>query len=318
MTVKLGVIMDPIAQINPKKDTTLAMLLEAERRAWEIYVMHQSDVYALNGKAYGRMTETHVKDDLQNWYTSHETKEQPLTELDVILMRKDPPFNTEYIYTTYLLELAERDGVCVVNKPQSLRDANEKAYTAWFPQCCPETLISRDPKTLYHFHQQYHDVIYKPLEAMGGIEVFRVDQGALNLNVVIETLTQQGQRHIIAQRYIPEIKQGDKRILMIDGKAYPKAILRIPPEDDIRGNLAIGATAHAAELSDRDHWICEQIGPTLQEKGLLFAGIDVIGDYLTEINVTSPTCIREIDRLFNVNVAADLMDAIAARMATST
>lgn len=310
MNIKLGVVMDPIESIQVKKDSTFAMLLEAQRRRWSIYYMQQQDVYYQQGQVYGRMSSLVVEDNPKKWFELGDSHDQPLSNLDVILMRKDPPFDIEYIYTTYLLELAEKNGVLVVNKPQALRDANEKFFTAWFPQCCPPTLVTRNAAQLREFLSQHQDVIFKPLEGMGGAAVFRVKQFDSNLNVIIETLTHHQSRYIMAQRYIPEITAGDKRILMIDGKPIDYALARIPPAGDNRGNLAIGGTGVGVALNERDRWICQQVGPTLRDKGLLFVGLDVIGDYLTEINVTSPTCIRQLDEIYQLNISGILMDCI--------
>jgi glutathione synthase len=233
-----------------------------------------------------------------------------LSDLDIILMRKDPPFDMEYIYTTFLLERAEANGVLVVNKPQSLRDANEKMYTAWFPQCCPPTLVSRNAEQLRAFLQEQGDIILKPLDGMGGASIFRLQTGDPNTSVVIETLTQHQRRFIMAQQYIPEIIHGDKRILMINGEPVPYALARVPAQGETRGNLAAGGQGLGMELSERDYWICQQVGDTLRKKGLMFVGLDVIGDYLTEINVTSPTCIRELDAIYSLNISATLMDVI--------
>ncbi len=312
MAMKLAVVMDDIASINIKKDSTFAMLLEAQRRGYENYYLTQKDLFVSNGVAYGNMRSVQVQDDFDQWFELGEEKSTPLADCQIILMRKDPPFDMEYIYTTYMLELAEKAGSIVVNKPQSLRDANEKFATTWFPQCCVPTLVTRSPKQLKAFYAEHQDVIFKPLEGMGGSQVFHLKPNNSNTNVIIETLTDSGHHYIIAQRYIPEITQGDKRILIVNGEAIPYALARIPSDDDSRGNLARGATAKGIELSDRDRWICEQVGPTLKSMGLFFVGIDVIGDYLTEINITSPTCIRELDKLFDLNISAKLFDAIEA------
>ncbi|HNK33765.1 MAG TPA: glutathione synthase, partial [Plasticicumulans sp.] len=239
----------------------------------------------------------------------------PLAELDVLLMRKDPPFDLEYIYTTYLLERAEAEGVRVVNRPQSLRDANEKLFTAWFPQCCPPTLATRDMARLRGFVAEHGDAILKPLDGMGGAGIFRVRAGDANLNVIVETLTERGRRTALAQRFIPEISAGDKRILMIDGEPVPYALARIPAEGETRGNLAAGGRGVGQPLSERDRWICAQVGPELRRRGLVFVGLDVIGDWLTEINVTSPTCARELDAQFGLDIGADLMRALEATAA---
>ncbi len=314
MTIKLGVVMDPIGSINPKKDSTLAMLLAAQKRGWELYYMEQRDLFLRDGKAQAHVRRVEVRDDLNNWQTLGEVQQMALQELDTILMRKDPPFDMQFIHTTYLLELAEAAGVLVVNKPQSLRDANEKLYTAWFPQCCPPTLVSSDMKQLRSFHDEHGDIIIKPLEGMGGMSIFRLKEGDPNISVALETLTNQGTQYIMAQRFIPEITAGDKRILLVNGKPMPYALARIPAQGETRGNLAAGGRGEGVPLTQRDYWIAEQVGPTLVKKGLYFVGLDVIGDYLTEINVTSPTCIRELDAQFDLDIAGELMDCIAEKL----
>ena len=314
MTVKLGVIMDPIGSINFKKDSTLAMLLEAQQRGYELFYIEQNDLLLSDQQVYAQTSRLSVASDPANWFELEEQITIDLSTLDVILMRKDPPFDMNYIFTTYLLELAEAQGTLIVNKPQSLRDANEKLYTAWFPQCTVPTIVSSQTQTLRSFIAEQQDVILKPLDSMGGSSIFHVKQGDANTNVIIETLTLNNTKPIMAQRFIPEITQGDKRILLIDGKPIPYALARIPSATDHRANLATGGTGKGIELSERDYWICEQVAPTLKEKGLIFVGIDVIGDYLTEVNVTSPTCIRELDEQFNINISATLMDCIEEKL----
>ncbi len=312
--IKLGIVMDPIQSIKTYKDSSFAMLLEAQARGYELYYMEMNDLSLWDGEAYGRMHPLHVHDNRSDWFTLGDGVEQPLSALDVILMRKDPPFDTEYIYATYLLERAEATGVLVVNKPQSLRDANEKLYTAWFNQCTPPTLVSRRDDQLRAFLAEHGDIILKPLEGMGGSSVFRLRSGDANIGVTIELLTAHGHRYIMAQRFIPEITLGDKRILMVDGEPIPYALARLPAKGEVRANLAAGGRGEGVVLSERDRWICQQVGPTLKEKGLIFVGLDVIGDYLTEINVTSPTCIRELDKQYGINISATLMDAIEKRL----
>ena len=314
MTIKLGIVMDPITQINPVKDSSLAMLLSAQARGWQLYYMTLNDLSIAGGIAYAQCARLTVTDDVHQWYHLDASQPCPLGELDVILMRKDPPFDIEYIYTTHLLELAEHQGAWVINRPQALRDVNEKLFTTWFPECCPETLVTRDEQQLRAFLQEHKDVIFKPLEGMGGASIFRCRLGDPNLSVVIEILTQQGARFIMAQRFIPEITRGDKRILMIAGQPIPYALARVPAKGELRGNLAAGAQGVGVELSSRDRWICEQVGPVLVEKGLYFVGLDVIGAFLTEINVTSPTCIRELDHHFDLDIAGQFMDFIAAEI----
>lgn len=315
MTIKIGVIMDPIDQITYKKDSTLAMLWEAQRRGWSVHYMEQGDLFVNDGKPYAECQLLKTFENPEHWFELGEDQVMPLAELDVILMRKDPPFDLNFIYTTYILEKAEREGVLIVNNPQSLRDCNEKMFATQFPQCCTPTMVSSQRDLLVDFLQQHKDVIYKPLDGMGGSSIFHVKLGDKNTNVIIETLTQMGNRPIMAQRYIPEITAGDKRIILVDGEPIPYCLARIPMAGESRGNLAAGGTGEARPLSDRDRWICEQVAPTLKEKGLLFVGIDVIGDFLTEINVTSPTCIREIDAAYDTNIAGVLMDAIETKLA---
>ncbi|ALP51904.1 glutathione synthetase [Candidatus Tenderia electrophaga] len=314
MAIKLGVLMDPIAAIKPQKDSTLAMLLAAQQRGWQLHYLRQEDLSLRDGHIQAALRRVEVRDDAQNWYTLGEAADTRLTELDVILMRKDPPLDMQYIHTTYLLELAEAAGVLVVNKPQTLRDANEKLFTAWFPQCCPATLVSRDLAQLRSFLGEHGDIIIKPLEGMGGVSIFRLKTGDPNISVALEMLTGNGRQYIMAQRFIPEISAGDKRILLVDGEPVPYALARIPASGETRGNLAAGGRGKGIALSERDRWICAQVGPTLKQKGLLFVGLDVIGDYLTEINVTSPTCIRELDAQYGLDIAGELMDCIEAKL----
>ncbi|GMR03734.1 MAG: glutathione synthase [Gammaproteobacteria bacterium] len=312
--IKLGVVMDPIGSIKIHKDSTYAMLLEAQTRGWRIHYMEQQDLFLRDSEAFGCSRALTLYQDDSRWFEFGAETTIPLTDLDVILMRKDPPFNMEYLYTTYLLERAEVRGTLIVNKPQSLRDANEKLFTAWFPQCIPPTLVTSQASQIKGFLGEQQEIILKPLDTMGGASVFRLRRDDPNINVVIETLTDYGFRHVMAQRFIPEIKRGDKRILMVDGEPIPYALARIPIKGESRGNLAVGGKGTGVALSEHDHWICTEVGPTLREKGLLFVGLDVIGDYLTEINVTSPTCIRELDKLYSLNISATLMDAIANKL----
>ena len=314
MSKKLGVVMDPIGAINFHKDSTLAMLLTADKRGWQLYYMEQGDLFLQDGRCHARLAQLEVRADENDWFTLSDATTAPLDELDVVLMRKDPPVNMEFIYTTLLLERAEAHGTLVVNKPAAIRNANEKLYTAWFPQCCTPTRVSRDMRLLKDFHAEHGDIIVKPLDGMGGASIFRVQQQDPNLNVILETITGNGTISAMAQRYIPEITAGDKRILMIDGEPFPHALARIPASGETRGNLAVGGRGEGVDLSKRDRWICAQVGPALREQGLLFVGLDVIGDYLTEINVTSPTCIRELDKLYNADIADQLMDAIDTRL----
>lgn len=313
--IKLGIVMDPISRINIKKDSSFAMLLQAQERGYEIHYMEMADLYLLQGQARARSKILKVKHDYQSWYQFDTEQDIALSDLQVILMRKDPPFDTEYIYATYMLERAEDAGTLIINKPQSLRDANEKLYTSWFSQYTPKTLVSRDPGRLKAFYQQEQDVILKPLDGMGGASIFRLKPDDANVSVIIETLTEHGQRYAMAQRFIPEIKDGDKRILVVDGEPVPYCLARIPASGETRGNLAAGGRGEARPLSDSDWAIARAIGPTLKAKGLIFVGLDVIGDKLTEINVTSPTCIREIEAAFPVSITGMLFDAIEQRLA---
>jgi len=310
MSVKLGVVMDPISEITVKKDSTLAMLLAAQARGWSLEYMELKDLYLSDGICHGRMRPVTVRDDPEDWFDLGGAQTRPLSELDVVLMRKDPPFDMEFIYATYLLERAEQSGVLVINKPQSLRDANEKMYTAWFPQCCPPTLVTREMSRLYEFLSVEKTIIVKPLDGMGGASIFRATEGDANTNVIFETMTRHERRFIMAQRFLPEIRDGDKRVLLINGEPVPYALARVPAEGDARGNLAAGAKGVGVELSERERWIASQVGPVVRDKGLLFVGLDVIGDHLTEVNVTSPTCIRELDAIYGLDIGGQLMDAI--------
>ncbi|WP_445776471.1 glutathione synthase [Shewanella sp.] len=312
--IKLGIVMDPIRDINIKKDSSFAMLLAAQSRGYQLFYMEMHDLAMVNGKAMANMRPLTVKQDTNDWFTLGEAADTPLSELDVILMRKDPPFDTEFIYATYMLERAEEEGVLIVNKPQSLRDANEKLFTAWFAEFTPETIVTRDAKRIRAFHQLKQDIILKPLDGMGGTSIFRVKKDDPNLGVIIETLTHYGQQYAMAQAFIPEITQGDKRILVVDGEPVPFALARIPMKGETRGNLAAGGSGVAQPLSESDWKIARAIGPELKKRGLIFVGLDVIGDKLTEINVTSPTCIKEIEAAFDVDITGMLMDAIEARI----
>lgn len=311
---QLGVVMDPIEAITPYKDSTLAMLLAAQRRGWEIVYFTQNDLHVRDGAPLGDGRYLTVEDDSNRWFSYGAPWTGPLERLDALLMRKDPPFDMEYIYTTYILSLAEERGLAVFNRPSSLREMNEKAYTAWFPHCSPPTLISRSRAELLAFLDEQGAIVLKPLDGMGGRSIFIVKKGDPNTNVIIETLTDEGRRFTMAQRYLPEISDGDKRVLLIDGVPVDYALARIPAPGESRGNLAMGARGEGRKLTDRDRWLAEQIGPTLKEQGVVFAGLDVIGDYVTEINVTSPTGIRELDRHFGIDIAAMLLDAIERRL----
>ncbi|OOE85778.1 glutathione synthase [Salinivibrio sharmensis] len=313
--MKIGVVMDPIEAISVKKDSTFAMMLAAQKRGWEVHYILMEDMSMQQGAPYARSHRVTVMDNPDHWYQIGQTQTLALQEFDAILMRKDPPFDTEYIYATYMLERAEQAGVLIVNKPQSLRDCNEKLYTAWFPEHTPTTLVTRRADEIKAFQAEHGDVILKPLDGMGGASIFRVKQGDPNLSVIIETLTEHGQRFCMAQTFVPDISNGDKRILIVDGEPVPYCLARIPADGETRGNLAAGGRGEARPLSETDWAIARAIAPTLKEKGLIFVGLDVIGDKLTEINVTSPTCIREIDAAYDISIGDMLMEAIARRCA---
>jgi len=312
--LRVGIVMDPIESITPYKDSSLAMLLEAQRREAEIHYFNQADLKIDSGTALGRSRRLNVEDDRTRWWQFGEEREIALGDLDVILMRKDPPFDMEYVYTTYILDRAQEAGALVLNAPQALRDMNEKAYTAWFPDVTPTTLITRSMEEMKSFLAEHGHVVAKPLDGMGGRSIFVVKKGDKNANVIFETLTDYGTRFAMCQVFIPEIKAGDKRILLIQGEPVPYALARIPTGDDNRGNMVAGAVAKGQEMSKRDFQICEKVGPVLRDAGVLFAGIDVIGDFLTEVNVTSPTGIRELDKQFDLNIAGLMFDAIYASL----
>lgn len=315
--MKIAVLMDPLNKLKPYKDSSVAMIKSANALGWECSYFTQKDLYCRKGKAFARVSSINIGDvHSSQWAEIGAAREQPLTYFDIILMRKDPPFDMEYIYSTYALELAEREGVLIANKPQSLRDANEKFFTLTFPDCCPETLVSRDIVRLRSFWEEHHNVIFKPLEGMGGSSVFHVDGHGRNLSVILEVLTQKETVSIMAQTYIPEIATlGDKRILLINGEPVPFALARVPAKGELRGNLAAGAQGRVVAITDRDRWICQQLAPKLKEKGLYFVGIDVIGDYLTEINVTSPTCLCEIAAETGLDIAGDYLQTLAGIVA---
>ncbi|MFI4958130.1 MAG: glutathione synthase [Lysobacterales bacterium] len=315
MTLSVGVLMDPIGAIKMVKDTTFAMLLEAQRRSHSLHYFEQGDLALRDGAPWARIAPLSVRQDPQQWYTLGTAQWRDLRELDVVLMRKDPPVDAQFVYDTMVLEAAQRGGVTVINDPQSLRDCNEKLFALAFPQCIAPTLVSRDTGELRQFAAQHGEVVLKPLDGMGGRGIFRVKAGDSNLNSMLETLLGddahgEGRQFAIAQKYIPEITAGDKRILLIDGEPVPYALARIPQGDEFRGNLAAGGRGEGVPLSDRDRWIVAQVAPELRRRGLLFVGLDVIGDYLTEINVTSPTCVRELDAQFGLNIAGQLFDVI--------
>ena len=314
MTLKLGIIMDPIEHIKIVKDSSFAMMRAAQRRGWELHYMNQHHLYSDGGNTRAQTQTLTVQDDAESWFNVISSQDIALSELDAVLMRKDPPFDIEYITTTWLLDSAERAGTLVVNKPASLRDANEKLFITCFPQCCVPMLVSSDPARIRQFVAQNQDVILKPLDSMGGHSIFRVQPDYQNLSVILELMTNGGRKTIMAQRFIPEITLGDKRILLIDGDPVPYALARVPAAGETRGNLVAGATGVGMPLTERDHWICAQVSPVLREMGILFAGLDVIGDYLTEINITSPTCIRELDQQYDLDIGGQLMASIESRL----
>lgn len=315
MNIDIAVVMDPIGAIKIKKDSSFAMLLEAQRRGHRLHYA-TSGALAIDGStAMARLSALTVRDDPQGWYELGEPVWRPLSEMQAVLMRRDPPFDSQYLYDTQVLTLAQQQGCLVVNDPQGLRDMNEKLFALHFPQCCPPSRVSRDPARLREFIAAERDCVLKPLDGMGGRSIFRARADDDNLKVILETLTTGGQQLALVQRYLPEIRQGDKRILLVDGEPVPYALARIPAADDFRGNLAVGGRGEGRPLTERDRWIAAQVGPELKRRGMLFVGLDVIGDFLTEINVTSPTCIRELDAQFGLNIAGLLFDAIEARLA---
>lgn len=312
MTIKIGVVMDPISQVKVKKDSSMAMMLEAQSRGYEIHYIEMDDLYLLQGECRANSQIVTVYDNEEHWYDLAEAQDIAVSELDAVLMRKDPPFDTEYIYATYMLERAELAGTLIVNKPQSLRDCNEKLFTAWFPELTAKTLVTRKSEQIRQFHQAEKDVIVKPLDGMGGSSIFRIKENDPNVGVIIETLTNHGSQYAMVQEFMPEIKDGDKRILIVNGEPMPYCLARIPAQGETRGNLAAGGRGEPRPLSATDKYIAETIAPELKKRGLYFVGLDVIGDKVTEINVTSPTCIREIEAEYPINISGKLMDAIEA------
>ena len=323
MNLTVAVLMDPIGTIHPEKDTTLALLLEAQRRGHALRYMLQGDLAVRDGVAWARLAPLEVRDNTTDWFTLDEARWQPLADgIDLVLARKDPPFDAQFLYDTLVLDLAARAGVRVINAPQALRDFNEKLAAQWFPQCCAPALVARARGELRRFAQQHGEVVLKPLDGMGGRGIFRARAGDSNLNSMLETLLGgdaygEGRQFAIAQKYIPEITAGDKRILVIDGEPVPYALARIPQGNEFRGNLAAGGRGEGVPLSDRDRWIVEQVAPELRRRGLLFVGLDVIGDWLTEINVTSPTCARELDKMYGLDITGDFLDTLAVRRASA-
>lgn len=312
--IKLGIVMDPIDAINIKKDTSFAMLTEAQSRGYEIYYMEMGDLYINNGEPRAKTKTLSVKDDSDNWFTFLAEKDICLGELDTLLMRKDPPFDSEFLFATQIFELAEHRGCLVVNKAQALRDFNEKLFTSWFPELIPDTLVTSNKALIREFHAKHKDIICKPLDGMGGTSIFRVKEDGNNLGVIIETLTELGSRYAMFQAYMPQISEGDKRILIVDGQVVPYALARLPAKNETRGNLAAGGTGRPQKLSDSDWQIAKKIAANMSEKGLLFVGLDVIGDKVTEINITSPTCVKEIEAAYDINICGMLFDAIEKRV----
>jgi len=310
MTIKLGIVMDPISQVNIKKDSSMAMLLEAQDRGYELYYMEMKDLYLEQGECKAQTQKVKVFNDPEKWYELDSVEDINVADLDAVLMRKDPPFDTEFIYATYMLERAEVAGTLIVNKPQSLRDCNEKLFTAWFPELTPKTLVTRNNQKIREFHQKNKDVIIKPLDGMGGSSIFRIKENDPNVGVILETLTNHGEQYTMVQEFMPAITEGDKRILIVNGEPMPYCLARIPAQGETRGNLAAGGRGEARPLSASDKMIAETIAPELKKRGLYFVGLDVIGDRVTEINVTSPTCIREIEAAYPINISGKLMDAI--------
>jgi glutathione synthase len=312
MSTTTAVLMDPIGTIKPKKDTTLALLLEAQRRGHVLLYMEQRDLVVRDGRAWARMAPLKVKDDPHGWFELDEARWRPMAEADLILARKDPPFDAQFLYDTQVLDLAAREGARVVNAPQGLRDFNEKLAAQWFPQCCAPALVARDRSQLRRFAREHGQIVLKPLDGMGGRGIFRSSGDDPNLNAILETLVGDDERFAMAQKFIPEISAGDKRILLVNGEPVPYALARIPQGGDFRGNLAAGGRGEGVPLSERDRWIAAEVGPELTRRGMLFVGLDVIGDYLTEVNVTSPTCVRELDALYGLNIAGMVFEALEA------
>ena len=307
-------VMDPIGSIDFKKDSSLQILLEAQSRGHDIYYMEPSSLFLKDSGAFALAQSVFVKDNSEGWYELSETSEIKLSSLDMILMRQDPPFNTNYIYNTYVLEEAERNGVVVINKPSSLRDCNEKVFATQFPQCCTPFLVTSSYKLIKEFIETHSDTVIKPLDGMGGSSVFRVKRHDLNINVILETITNYSVTKVMVQKYIPEIKEGDKRILLVDGHPMQAAIARVPAEGEFRGNLAAGAKAVVKSLTAKDKWICDQVKPHLERLGLVLVGLDIIGEYLTEINITSPTCFKEYKNLCDIDVACKLLDSLEKKL----
>lgn len=314
MTINIGFVMDPIESITPYKDSTLAMMLAAQARGWQVHYMQQHDLYLLESRACAHRQQITVQDDPDSWFEVTSAHDGPMADLDIVLMRKDPPFNMDYIYSTYLLERAEFEGVLVSNKPSSLRDVNEKLYTAWFAEHCPATIVTMSSARIRQFLAEHGDIIVKPLDGMGGESIFRLQSGDPNTNVILETITVRDTRQTMAQTYLPEIVDGDKRVLVVNGEPMPHALARIPTSGETRGNLAAGGRGVPVPLSESDRAIVSAIKPRLLEKELLFVGVDIIGSAMTEINVTSPTCIRELEAHAETGIAEKYLDALESRL----
>lgn len=312
--IKLGIIMDPIDSINIKKDSSFAMLLEAQNRGYNLYYMELSSLYIRHGECRASTKLLSVTHNYDNWYSFKGDLDIFLGSLDVILMRKDPPFDMEFIYATYILEQAESHGTIVVNKPQSLRDCNEKLFASWFHNHTPHTILTRNEGQIRTFLKEHHDIILKPLDAMGGKSVFRIKKDDPNISVIIESITNYGHKFCIAQNFLEAIKDGDKRVLVVDGEPVPYCLARIPQHGETRGNLAAGGLGVARHISETDWKIASDVAPMLKQKDLIFVGLDIIGDRLTEINITSPTCIVEIEAAFNISITSMLLDAIEKRI----
>jgi len=314
MSYSLLMVMDPIDQVNIVKDTSFGLLLEAQRRGWNLYYCQQKDLYLTEGEVRAICQPIQVFNDPKQWFEAAAPEQKPLHQFDAVLMRKDPPFDMNYIYSTYLLELAQKQGTLVVNNPRSLRDCNEKLFTAWFPELTPPTLVTSNALLLKQFIVDHEDVILKPLDGMGGASIFRVKQNDPNRSVIVETLTGSGKHLAMAQRFIPEISAGDKRILIVNGEVIPYVLARIPQKGETRGNLAVGGSGVPMPISEQEQNLAQTIAPELVKRGLYFVGLDVIGNYVTEINVTSPTCMRELDKEFGINIAAKLFESLEQKI----
>jgi len=314
MSINIGIVMDPIESITPGKDSTLAIMLAAQRRGWTLWYLQQKDLYLVDGVACGTRTRIDVHDNNEHWFDAHETLDEPLSDMDIILMRKDPPFNMDFIYSTYILERAEAAGVLVSNKPSALRDVNEKLFTAWFAEYCPTTTVTMQSSRIKEFLTRHKDIIVKPLDGMGGESIFRICEGDPNVNVILETITRRDTRQTMAQTYLPEIRAGDKRVLVVAGEPMPYALARIPAKGEFRGNLAAGGRGVPVALADRDRQLVAALRDELLARELLFVGVDIIGTHITEINVTSPTCIRELDAHADLDIAGCYMQALEDRL----